>query len=289
MTILGLCCLADSISFRTITLKKYSSLSDREKVIVLEEIYSANIYMLNYAIQWCYDNQIMMYRMSSDMFPLSDYCSIAFEIFNEFKQELAEVGKLANNLKVRLLMHPSQFVVLNSDNTETINKSIHNLKLHALLMNYLKQPKSHKALLNIHGGKRDKLELLIKTINNLDSDIKSRLTLENDEDYYDVPDLYYVFEHTGVPIVFDFHHYLVKHKLKSYDSGYMEEALETALSTWSDSKFITTHISNGTKELHDRRHSDYIHIFPSFLTEVPYCEVEARQKEKAIYLLRDIL
>lgn len=288
MVVLGLCCLADSISFKTITLKKYNTLSESEKITAIEDIYLANIAMLDNAIQFCFDNQIMMYRMSSSMFPLSDYCSIAYEIFNEMKDELAVVGSKANKLKIRLLQHPSQFVVLNSDNAEVIDKSVHNLKLHTLLMNYLKQPKTHKALLNIHGGKRDNLDLLIKTINNLDSDIKSRLTLENDEDYYCVKDLYYIYEHTGIPILFDFHHYLVKHKLKNYDSGYMEVALETASSTWSD-KYQTCHLSNGFSSFHDRKHSYEVKVFPEICKIVPYLEMEFRSKEHSIFVARQLL
>lgn len=291
MVTLGLCCLdyEGVLKYNTITKTRYDKLSNYDKEIVLEQIYSNNISMFINAIQYCKDNNILMYRVTSDLFPMIGEDDISINLFHSFKDELAEVGKLAKKYKIRVVIHPSQFNVLSSDNNETISNSIKNLHYHALTFDYMKLSCNRYNLINIHGGKKDRINQLIKVVNLLPDNIRNRLTFENDENSYSVDDLVEVHKHTGVSVLFDFHHHLVMSKLNTYDSGYMEEAYFKAYETWEDKNMVTTHISNGTCDLHDRRHSDYITLFPEILVDVPYVEVEARFKNKAIDKLKQLI
>lgn len=291
MVVLGLCCLDNEgyIKYNTITKKRYDSLGFSDKENALETIYSNNIETFKSAIQYCKDNNIGMYRVTSDLFPMLGIDEIGVSLFNEFKDELRAVGNLAKKYKIRVVMHPDQFNVLSSDNNETVSNSIQNLHYHALTFDYMGLSESRYNLINIHGGKADRIKQLITVVNLLPNNIKNRLTFENDENSYSVDDLIQVYEATGVSVLFDFHHHLVMNKLKNYSSGYMEVAYEKAVNTWTDKSLVTTHISNGTTTLHDRRHSDYIELFPEFIKEVPWVEVEARAKNLAIDRLKTLI
>jgi UV DNA damage endonuclease len=62
--------------------------------------------------------------------------------------------------------------------------------------------------------------------------------------------------------------------------------LAAARSTWSIPDWQLVHISNGNQSFADRRHSDIIATMPSAYRNVPWIEVEAKQKEVAIAKLR---
>lgn len=70
---LGLCCLRaakDAPRMRTITRKKYNTLSPREANLCLLDIFSHNILTTQQNIQFCAENDIQHYRISSSLFPL---------------------------------------------------------------------------------------------------------------------------------------------------------------------------------------------------------------------------
>ena len=84
----------------------------------------------------------------------------------------------------------------------------------------------------LYGDKEKSMERFCKNFERLPDSVKTRLTVENDDkaSMYSVKDLYYgVYKRIGIPIVFDYHHH------RFCDGGLSEkEALEMAISTWSD-------------------------------------------------------
>ena len=60
------------------------------------------------------------------------------------------------------MLHPDQFVVLNSESPQVIANSIKILETHARVMDLLKQPRSSWAVIEIHGGKGGRAEQLVK-------------------------------------------------------------------------------------------------------------------------------
>ena len=290
--VLGLVCLTsdqvykdDRISFRTMTRKRLLTLSFSERLRVLDELYRENITMLDNAIRFCLQNKIGMYRMSSSMFPFADWKEDqAFKHLLElYADELADIGASAKEHCIRIVIHPDQFCVLSSDSVDVVINSIRTLEHHAWMMDVMGLPQSTWAAMNLHGGKRDRPAQLKKTILGLPVGIRSRLTLENCEYSYDVNALYDVCSSTNVPILFDFHHEAVHHSYKSYDVDGIHTAYGRALETWSDPTKSLTHLSNGIDGIHDRRHSLLISDFPELAKTSPYCEIEAKGKELAIF------
>lgn len=292
--VLGLVCMTsdaiekkDRIAFRTMTRKKLLTLSHNDRMSKLDEIYRDNISTLDHAITFCINNRIGMYRLSSSMFPFADWKEdTAFgQLLQLYSEELLEVGDRATAAGIRIVIHPDQFCVLSSDSQDVVKNSIRSLEWHAWLMDAMGLPQSSWSAMNLHGGKRDRPDQLKRTILGLPVGIRTRLTLENCEYSYDVNALYHVCESTGTPILFDFHHEAVHHKYDTYDVDDIHIACALALETWADPTIMLTHLSNGIDGIHDRRHSDLIYDFPKLTRTVPYCEIEAKGKELAIFEL----
>ena len=234
---------------------------------------------------------IKSFRLSSSLFPLF-----------EFNGELAKRdGKISRGLKllgegfkqngIRVTTHPGQFTVLSSDKQSVVDNSIKELEYHAWVFDQMGFDQTPFYAINIHGGKSDRIEQLINVIKSLPANVKNRLTLENDEKCYDVPDLCNVSRACSVPVVFDSHHY-------QFNTGHVDfsTAYNMAVDTWSGIKPLQ-HLSNsepGTENApfnQKRAHSQMIHHVPDLqlsairdnLIDV---DVEAKAKNIAVMQMR---
>ena len=285
---LGLVCITASkaVRYRTVTRKRLSQFDPLEQARMLRDLYADNLRRLEQAIEFCNANQIHLYRLSSALFPFADDV-IGEKILEEFEAEIGLVGDRASQLNIRLVLHPDQFVVLSSDRPEVIENSVKILKTHARILDFLKLPQSPWALMNIHGGKGDRAERLIRVIQSLPDNVRSRLTLENDEYTYSSQDILAVCQAANVPMLFDAHHHVIHEHLDTYEDYSVAAMLEAARSTWAAPEWQVVHISNGAEAFGDQRHSDYITVMPSAYRHAPWIEVEAKQKELAIKKLQD--
>ncbi|MBD2106387.1 UV DNA damage repair endonuclease UvsE [Nodosilinea sp. FACHB-13] len=284
---LGLVCITTSpeVRFKTMTRKRLLQLDEEAQEQAVRSLYSENLRRLNLAIAFCQANQIQLYRLISNIFPFSD-TPLGTRILEEFAEGLRQLGDRAQAANIRLVLHPDQFVVLNSDNPTVIENSITILTAHARWFDLMGLPQSPWALMNIHGGKGDRGDRLIEVIRELPTPIRSRLTLENDEHTYSAAAILDICRATQIPMVFDAHHHLIHERLDSYDHPSVEQMLTAARTTWPDPAWQLVHISNGCSALHDPRHSDLITAMPSSFRQAPWIEVEAKHKELAIAHLR---
>ena len=147
---LGLVCIttSDAVRFRTVTRKRLLQLTEIEQEKVLRELYTDNLKRLDKAIDFCYANNIKLYRMTSALFPFAD-TDLGEIVLTSMSEELHRVGDRAISLNIRLVLHPEQFVVLSSDKPDVVKNSIKILATHALIMDMLGQPRSLWALMNI--------------------------------------------------------------------------------------------------------------------------------------------
>ncbi|MEG4055919.1 MULTISPECIES: UV DNA damage repair endonuclease UvsE [unclassified Microcoleus] len=284
---LGLVCIttSDAVRFRTVTRKRLLQLSGTEQETVLRELYTDNLKRLDKAIDFCFANQIKLYRMTSALFPFAD-TDLGEAVLHSMTEELRNTGDRALSLGIRLVLHPDQFVVLSSDKPDVVANSIKILATHALILDILGQPRSPQALMNIHGGKSDRTSQLKSVIRDLPESIRSRLTFENDEYAYSSSEILEVCLDTGVPMVFDAHHHVIHEHLETYDEPSVAEMLAAARTTWSVPEWQLVHISNGREFFADPRHSDLITEMPNCYYQAPWIEVEAKFKELAIEKLR---
>ncbi|HXG86090.1 MAG TPA: UV DNA damage repair endonuclease UvsE [Pyrinomonadaceae bacterium] len=284
---LGLVCITNSeaVRFKTVTRKRLLSFDEATQTEMLRVIYQENINRLNLAIEFCAANNINLYRMSSGLFPFSDE-PFGAEILDEFAARLSETGKSAIARNIRLVLHPDQFVVLSSDSESVIANSVKILKMHARTMDLLEQPRSEWAVMNIHGGKGDRIDKLVSSIEKLPEEIRSRVCFENDEFSYSSAQILEVCRRASVPFVFDAHHHVCREKLESYNHPSVEETFWAARETWKNPDWQLVHISNGREKFQDRAHHDLIFDMPEVFRFAPWVEIEAKHKEIAIAKLQ---
>lgn len=205
----------------------------------------------------------LSFRVSSALLPLWDQVPQELWDNDEVKAWLRRTGDLALERGVRLTTHPGQFCSLSSESDATVAKSVHELRGHAWLFDAMGTPLSPHAAINIHGAKAGRHRELASVINDLPTNIRSRLTLENDEMSYSVGDLLEVHQLTGTPIVLDTHHHVFN------DGGLsQEEAHALTMGTWPSGVKPLQHLSNTDPSLKDgsftdrRKHSDRVHYIP---------------------------
>ena len=289
----GLVCLTvgPEVRFRTVTRTRYLALSDADKRAKLYDLYASNIQRLHVAAGFCAARGIRLYRLSSSLFPMLDLRhggvddQISGEVFAELSGELRAAGAAFQAAGIRTLMHPEQFIVLNSERPEVRESSLHALSIHARVMDALGLERSHWNILLLHGGKGGRGTELAALIPDLPDGIRTRLALENDERAYGPAELLPVCEATGTPFVFDAHHHVVRERLPDYEDPSVAAWTARARATWQPPEWQLVHLSNGIEGPHDRRHSYLITDLPSSYAGVEWIEVEAKGKEEAVAAL----
>jgi UV DNA damage endonuclease len=279
---------SEQCRFRTITRSRYLSLGEAERERALEGVYWDNLNRLHGAISFCARAGIKLYRMPSSLFPMSDEPA-GDRIMRSLGSLMSGVGRRAERLGIRVLMHPEQFVVLSSDSRKVIRTSIAILCKLALSMDLMGLPRSPWSTMIVHGGRGGRGRFLAKMIPMLPEEIRTRLSLENDEYAYGADEILDVCQRAGVPMVFDNHHHVIHDKLADPDDPSIERYVRLAAGTWPDPSWQLVHLSNGAEGIHDQRHSDLIDTFPRAYASVPWIEVEAKGKERAIAALRSTL
>lgn len=281
----GLVCVtsSDEVRFRTVTRTNYLKLDPAGRRAKLRDLYHDNTARLLRALEFCRQRHIRLYRMTSQLFPMSDLeDGVGAEILAELSSTLPEVGQRARQYGIRVVVHPDQFVVLSSDSPEVVENSRLILTQHARNLDLMDLPRSAWSVILIHGGKGGRSGQLETRIAQLPENVRSRLALENDEHIYSAAEILEVCRRTGTPFVFDAHHHVIKEKISSYDDPSVAHFVSEAQSTWPRPDWQIVHLSNGREGLLDRRHSDLIDTIPSAFLEVPWIEVEAKGKENAI-------
>jgi len=203
------------------------------------------------------------FRMSSNILPLIDQVPDEVRYDSRVIAKLSALGSFVINNKIRFTTHPDQFCVLSSKKPEVIKNSFRILDHHAWMFDQMALPKNNYYCINIHGGVKGQFQTLVDSINRLPLNVKSRLSLENDELAYSVEGLYQIYKKTGVSTVFDSHHH-------NFNPGSLspEDAMNLAISTWKEKPL--THLSNTEPGMESgkfqerRKHSNYVHYIPEW-------------------------
>ncbi|MGL4867476.1 MAG: hypothetical protein ACRC34_01695 [Cetobacterium sp.] len=258
---LGLVCMLDGKGMK----KGVASLKNFDA----EKVKAAALFNLDYTldcINFCC-RKGYIYRMSSAIIPYSDLWS--WRENEEILEKLKKIKKLSS--KIRLVMHPDQFVVLNSDSEKVIENSLEILKSQ---VQFAELAGCQDLILHI--GKKDGVQKFIETFKKLDDFTKSILVLENCH-YYKVDEVLELCQKIEIPFVLDVHHARVT-KSENYD-------VEEIKKTWKTRKPLA-HISSGRESEDDKSHADYIsesdvRKFRTLFDEFDV-EVEAKKKELAL-------
>jgi UV DNA damage endonuclease len=202
---------------------------------------------------------IKSFRISSSLFPLFEFAGEIAKRDPVLLGDLDSLGRAFTENGIRVTTHPGQFTVISSDRDQVVQNSIRELEYHAWVFDKMGLSQTPYNAINIHGGKANRSERLLESVQALPYNVKSRLTFENDEKCYNVKKLLQIYEKSGIPIVFDSHHFTFGSDDYDFDTAY-----KSTLDTWNGVKPLQ-HLSNTEpgKEngsFNERRsHSNFIH------------------------------
>lgn len=270
---IGYACLTKGITsirgFKTCTVKTYSESK-------ISEIIDNNLDVLLDILKYNIANNIYMFRISSDIIPLASHSVNMFNWKVVFREKLAEIGEYIKKNNIRVSMHPGQYTVLNSNNSDVVKRSIEDLKYHTDFLDLLGVDKTHKLILHvggIYGDKKLAMQRFITNYQALDQAIKNRLVIENDDKLYNICDVLEISKQTNVPVVFDNLH----HKINCCDQKTELEWIELCYKTWGKTDgCCKLHYSNQHPTKRTGAHSEFIFIeqFLEFYKNVSHLNLD---------------
>jgi UV DNA damage endonuclease len=255
----------------------------------VSELAIQNIKDMKKILEWNVNNNIYVYRMSSDILPCLGFYKIEdLPKFDIIKSILKDCGDFAKKNSMRLSFHPSHFCVLGSEKEVVVNNTVDELNKHSELMDLMGLDQSTYYPINIHvnvttPNHQESTRRFCEGFQKLSESCKKRLTVENDDkpSQYSVGMLYeMVHKVIGIPIVVDSLHYACH-----TDNMSWEDTLKLGLSTWK-TKPLCHHSSS--KKLHEDEkvilaaHADFLYeSFDSCGFDVDI-ELECKQKDIAL-------
>ncbi|CAA9561033.1 MAG: UV damage repair endonuclease, partial [uncultured Thermomicrobiales bacterium] len=271
---------------------------------------------LDALFDWLDEVGIRMYRISSDIAPYITHPEMPqfHHQIEECAEELAALGSRARQLDLRLSMHPSQYIVLNSPDERIAAAAVRDFVAHAAFLDGLGTGPEAKIVTHVGGVYGDRpaaMDRFVRRHAALPDAVRRRLVLENDEISYGVPDILAIHERCGVPVVFDILH----HRVNNPGAMTPEDACRRCLATWPAGEMPKIHYSSqrlAEREVtrRDRKtnaasvslqapkagqHDDWIDPgdFVAFLRATPTLRfdvmLEAKQKDVALLKLREAI
>lgn len=254
----------------------------------IRNTYHNNVEQIIQLVPKLIESNIKSFRLSSGILPLFEFCADLAKNDKLLILKFKQLGELFKTAGIRVTTHPGQFAVISSDSDNVISNAVRELNYHAWMFDQMGFDQTPYYAINIHGGKKGNSHRAIETINSLSSEVKKRLTLENDEMSFNVKDLLKIFESTNTPIVWDSHHH-------SFNTGGLsqEEAYAETCKTWANIKPLQ-HLSNTEPGFENasfqnkRKHSYYIHTIPdvqkvAIIENTVDVDVEAKGKNLAVF------
>jgi len=294
----SLCCIhvglqEQETKFNVMTYTQYKKLGKNAAMKVLADRSLNNIKTIHAILKECAANN-WNYRIGSNVFPLMTHPDLSFGVDDFYNADAiyAEFSAAAQTIKkhsIRCSMHPDQFVVPASPNSDTRKNSIRDLEQHAMIMDMLELPRSYEAPINIHmncyndGNFKEAADRFGQSFHSMSDGVRSRLVLECEDKSksWTVQNLYdYTYKQFNIPITFDnLHNTCNPGKLSE------QEAFDMALSTWPTGIIPLFHFSESLPGKNPRAHADFPTMMPSIYANYKgnlHLDFEFKLKELAI-------
>jgi UV DNA damage endonuclease len=269
---------------RTLRLTNYSENRmleiSRDNILALEEI-----------LKWNLCHKIYLFRITSKLIPFGSNSVNSGSWKSAFKGDFQRIGLFIQSQGMRISMHPGQYTILNTPNDKYFDNTIRDLEYHNTIFNLMGLNSSHKIVLHGGGAYNDKDKysaLLIQRISELETSIRNRIVLENDDKVFTADDILKICRQACIPGVLDvFHH----HILTSLPQMSLCEILDCFQDTWLGER-QEIHYSNQEPAKFKGCHSQTINIneFGQFYNSVKDLELdimlEVKDKQASVLTLR---
>lgn len=266
---IGYACLTEGVrntSFRTCTMKNASEEN-------LTRIIKDNLNSLQNIIEYNIENEIKLFRISSDIIPFGSSPVNNINWWEVFAEDLENIGKKIKTSATRVSMHPGQYTVINSNKEDVVDRAIEDLIYHNRFLDSLKVDRKNKIILHVGGVYGDKINAIKRFKENykmLSENIKSRLVIENDDKSYNISEVLEIGKSLSIPVVYDnLHNEVLNFDPSKSDNFWINKANDT----WNDFDGVQKiHYSQQNKEKKPGSHSETIDlkIFKEFSDSLCY-------------------
>jgi UV DNA damage endonuclease len=289
--------LKDASPSKTVTQKTYLKLLEKDPQVALDKLQRTAEQNLDNCLRLlhhCLANHIKVYRFSSRIIPLATHPLLRdWPYLRELGPQLARLGEVIREHRMRVTFHPDHFTLLNSPREEVFLAAAADLAHHTRLFQAMGLGSTAKLIIHVGGAYQSKPEALERFVENwarLPRGIASRVTLENDDKTFTAGETLYLCEKLQLPMVLDLHH----HRCNPGTGEELADIIPRFLQTWHGTGLPPKlHISS-PKSVEDlRSHHDYIKtddLYPALQMLKSYGQdvdimVEAKMKDRAVFRL----
>lgn len=290
---LGYACVPvtiDETSSHSLTYTNYKKLGDKgnEK---LDSVIKLNFKSLENILKYNIRNDIVFFRMTSELLPLFTHPDVHYNFFDKYKENYKKIGKIIRDNNLRVDMHPSAYTVLNSISDDVVKSTINILKNYQKMYEYMQIDSC--VVLHVGSkvnGKKESIKRFMANFNTLDEKTKKLIVLENDDKSFNIRNVLNLCENLNIPMVLDYHHFKV-----NKNNEKIEDYIIRIFNTWDTTPKI--HFSSPKDKKNKRSHNDYINSddFIDFIEKIKFTKrdfdvmIEAKKKDEALFrLIREL-
>jgi UV DNA damage endonuclease len=218
-----------------------------------------NLNCLEQVLEYNIKNGIFFFRIGSDLVPFASHPVLKIDWAKHFKKRFQQIGYYIKKHKIRISMHPDQFVLLNSPRKIVVKRSVKELEYHCRVLDLMELDTTAKIQIHIggiYGNKEKSLERFVTEYEALPTPIKERLVIENDHIAYSLRDCLAIHKRVGIPVLFDtFHHQCLNNRESVY------EAIRLAQKTWQKKDgLLMVDYSSQQPRMKRGTHAEHINI-----------------------------
>jgi UV DNA damage endonuclease len=257
------------------------------------ETVSENLTCLQEILAWNVKQGFHYFRIGSELIPFASHPVCSVDWAKIWAPEFDQIGQYILNNKLRIAMHPDQFVLLHSPRPEVVESSVRELLYHAQVLDLMGLPQSAKVQIHVGGVYGDKAESVARFVAGfeaLPAAVKRRLVIEHDDRLYDVQDCLQISELTGIPVLLDvFHHRLLNR------GETLAQAFEMVQRTWKPEDGLVL-VDYSSQQLGARAgaHAETVDLadFKTVMRELKAYDfdimLEIKDKERSALRVRDM-
>lgn len=188
---------------------------------------------------------IHFYRLSPDLAPYAthqDFPQFHRQI-TQCRPELAAIGEMAQADRVRLSVHPGQYVVLNAQDEGLADRARREIIHQVQLLRTMGLGPDAVVVVHVGGVYEDlpaARERFVHQVEMLPLETRHRLVVENDDRRFSVEDCLWIHRRTALPLAFDYLHFRC-HNPEGMD---LSEAMSCCLATWPENVRPEVHFSS---------------------------------------------
>jgi len=279
---IGYPCLNRTLGCKASKTFRLKSYSESRLIEAIENNLDCLLKMLRFNAE----NELLFFRITSDLVPFASHPVCKFNWQKHFKNEFEEIGKFIKDYGIRISMHPDPFTLINSIDEDIFKRSCKELLYHSQVLDLIKLDATAKIQIHVggvYGDKISSIDRFVARLSKIDSVVKKRLVIENDDRNYTLSECLSISRRTGIPVLLDvFHHSL------NCSGESVKDGLKFSQKTWKKADgILMVDYSIQKPNARQGSHAESINIrgFKNFLEESkPYdfdIMLEIKDKEKS--------